>query len=1103
MAHIIYYPKPLSSDFFYEKKYFKSILISEAVLHFKISEDQNLAIFINGDQPENIDKDFTINIGDFVQIYSVALGNDGGQQANKVVGTVSAIALIGATAFGAPTPILLGIAAASTAAQIGIRALATLPGANTTQETQRAESPSYSLSASGNSFRPNAPLPLVLGDHRIFPDFSSQPYTRFVNRSEQETSNFIFRWIDDGTITLNANNADWHNSTFNIGGTVYTVKFWRPASIPVYWGASTGNGWVRRTEGDLQSHRTRGAAMARTPFMQNDTNVSPQPEEVPDLVYPTWLFVTDPTAPLSIRYYYITVESAVRLGLGAPDKINGTSPTPISVLSSIKNFTYKENQSLTFYRREQQLKQIMNFGFGDLTISERKIGQTDLSSYRNHEVYSVVKTPLNWTMPILPDETTPASEINSYKEFNSVEGNVDVAEGGELINNEDTQYANNYIIRESPDNTYAIEVNVEGRVFGQDSSNQAFVSSSSTGSNAGFVALQRELRIQYRLVGTIPWLTILGNINFAAAIDASGFYNFEALDYDYPFRETFITFDNLLPPGKYEVRIAKYTPDEDLANNVCSLKVTSINFYQTELQENFVAQNREGLKIRSSSQLNGKLDRYSAYVRVKCWKNDGSGNYNWDYSTNPADWYLYFARGGFVNPSADGTFIYPYSPTVGWVNSADHPDNERLIWGCGISEARIDHESLNNWWNFCNDNDLHFSAVIDDSQNRLEVLNRIAAVGRGSLTWASGRLGVVYEDPNQPAVAMFSPSNIIRDSFSVSYNTENLPDKIIVQFVNPENNWTLDSVEALSPGILKAKNIQTVTMWGVFIKEQAQREANLIAARSVYNRRVISWETDLEGLICQRGDVVYLSHDLTQWGWSGRILEAEVDLINVIKITVDSEMSDLISEIHVRLPDNTFLSLSCSYSNRVITIIDPWPLSQFAEFFGNQKNEESSFLGTHEIDFMLFADISANSGKKVRIVNMSFSENKVSIEAIDEELAYYGHEFDGLPDSIGLQSLPDYTRAIAKIFNITVEQLGGGKAKIKWQSEGAIGATAQVSINGATSIAFVSTAGITLLGNEVIVEYVQGDNIVFNLTPFVVGMPFEAIADSVSFTLDG
>jgi len=1005
MAKVIFYPKPMKDDVLYEKEYKKPVTLAK-VIEDMGADKVNLCIYINDTLPETIDKDIVLGRKDFVRMHIVALGNDGGEQANKIVGIVVAVASIAAAAFGAPPIALLAIGAAGAVARIGIRALATRPGVDTSEQTDRAQSPTYSLGASGNAFRPNAPLMVPMGNHRYFPDFSAQPYFRFDLRQQLETISNVFDW-NLKTDTHLLNQANWIPITINVEGVNYSARGEVVGSVtPTYTtDISTNHKWYWLIDNAAGSTVTKGEAQAITP----DLSTSGIDQ---DTVRPLWVYINDPAAPIFAQNKYQKIYRLEEEGWNVGGYENG----PGSVFVNSEQYEYEAEASYSFFRRDKMLKQIMNFGYGDLTITQKRIGFTDITDFREVTLYQSVKGTTNWEMPVANAETAFPDGIPSDKEYNTIEGNVDSVEGGVLVNNTEISYPNNFITRKGPNNTYAIEIDVEGRLFSQDTKNTP----------GGYSVIARKIQIEYREVGTTAWQTFDNN-TISNAIGS--FYEIKSLDYEYPYRETFVK-DNLTP-AEYEVRVAKFDPDEVQPENVCTINVLDVRFFQVETGENFIGQNREGLQIEASNQLNGRLDRYSAYVQAKCWRNDGSGNFTWGLTSNPADWYLYFARGGFENNSANGSLAYPYSPTIGWVNSADHPDNKEHLWGCGIKEDRIDFDSITNWWNFCNTNNIKFDAVLDDSQNRLEVLERIASIGRGSVTWCSGKLGVIYEDPNDPAVAMFGMNNIIRDSFSISYNTQDLPDKIIVQYVDPEDDWRLNSVEALAPNVTNPSNIQTTTMWGITDKEQAQREANLIAARTFYNRRLIRWETDIEGLIVARGDVVYLSHDLAQWSWSGRVCDAVLDGGQVVSIKVDSaDLPNDLDHIIVRLPDNTFLELGVTFDGDSINILGGWSEADFAETYGKETNAASQFPGTHEVDFMIIGDVTATPGKKVRIVDMTFDDNRVSIAAIDEELAYYAHEYDGLPNAIPYGALPDYTRIIAKVYNSKVTQLGNGKAKI-------------------------------------------------------------------------
>ncbi len=60
-------------------------------------------------------------------------------------------------------------------------------------------------------------------------------------------------------------------------------------------------------------------------------------------------------------------------------------------------------------------------------------------------------------------------------------------------------------------------------------------------------------------------------------------------------------------------------------------------------------------------------------------------------------------------------------------------------------------------------------------------------------------------------------------------------------------------------------------LFGVTDYTQAWREGIYMAAANRYRRKLISFETELEGHIPTVGDLVAVSHDMPQWGLSGDV----------------------------------------------------------------------------------------------------------------------------------------------------------------------------------------------------------------------------------------
>lgn len=80
-----------------------------------------------------------------------------------------------------------------------------------------------------------------------------------------------------------------------------------------------------------------------------------------------------------------------------------------------------------------------------------------------------------------------------------------------------------------------------------------------------------------------------------------------------------------------------------------------------------------------------------------------------------------------------------------------------------------------------------------------QALNIIARCGRASLSFHTGKLGVVVDYDALPVSYVYGPSNIIQDSFEISYVSKELADQITVEFYNAANDYKLDQVRVNVP----------------------------------------------------------------------------------------------------------------------------------------------------------------------------------------------------------------------------------------------------------------------------------------------------------------
>lgn len=431
--------------------------------------------------------------------------------------------------------------------------------------------------------------------------------------------------------------------------------------------------------------------------------------------------------------------------------------------------------------------------------------------------------------------------------------------------------------------------------------------------------------------------------------------------------------------GQYEVRVKRNTADSTNSRLQNKTNWSSLRSYQADPSD-YTGQTRFGLVIRASEQLNGVVSQLNAICYSYALYFDGV-DVVWNQTSNPAHWFMDFA-----------------------VGRRDYLGN--LVYGLGLSWSQLDYVQLAQWATFCDNEGLTFNAVFDDNKTAAEVMTLIARCGFASPTWSSGKLGVVWDARNQTPTAAFGMSNIIKGSFNVTYITEQLAEEIIVRYVEPDMDWAQNEVRVNVPGITNPLRTSTIDLFGCTNKAMAGKFANYVAAQQYYRRRRITWDCDFEGFVCQRGDVVLLSHDLTQWGYSGRVVD-----VNSNVITFDREVprSGSTEYVMIRQPDGTmttYYAVAGSGNQNTLTL----------------SSAPTIQAGYELMDHIWFFSPLETPGKKVKILSVQpTSESRVQIVATDEDPEFYA-AWDGTwyePNQETLLNAPYVTisniRAVEKL----------------------------------------------------------------------------------------
>lgn len=564
------------------------------------------------------------------------------------------------------------------------------------------------------------------------------------------------------------------------------------------------------------------------------------------------------------------------------------------------------------------------------------LGARPFTEFQGHEQYLYQVFNAGYNTVALSDFKIGATGI---AEFQGVEteisgtdgvldlfpGNVDTIAGADV-----STYTGVPIIRTTSPNCTAFALDFTGQCY-------------QVNSNGQVVQQNQTYEIQYRAVGSPTWIDI--DDPDPVIRNAS--------------RDTVRrTFRQTVAEGQYEVSVLKTTPDDTGINIVYSISWSALRSYQPDTGD-YTGQQRMALKIRASGQLSGQVEQFSAIARAQCPVWNGAAWVDGE-TSNPAWWFRAIALGRYV--TLDGV--------------------SRRVWGAGLAAARVDDDSLKAWGAWCDLKALTFNAVFDRAMSAHDMLQAIATAGRASMSWASGKLGVVYDIADQPVTAVFGMSNIEAGSFSISYQTEQLADEVVVSFINPDLDWSRDSVRCLVPGTITPTRTRSIELFGCTSLDMAGRAGNLYAAQNAYRTRQYKWRSDFEAMTVARGDVVALSHDLTTYDYSGRLIEGSTASVLVLERAVPLQPSG--AWIIIIKPDQSFATYAvapATGTSATVTLASALPFNPAAD-------------PDHPVyDYKFLYGATATPGRLVKIADIRpVDESTVELTAIDELEVFYAAE---------------------------------------------------------------------------------------------------------------
>jgi len=268
-----------------------------------------------------------------------------------------------------------------------------------------------------------------------------------------------------------------------------------------------------------------------------------------------------------------------------------------------------------------------------------------------------------------------------------------------------------------------------------------------------------------------------------------------------------------------------------------------------------------GLKIKATDQLSGVVDTFNLLAKGKYKKYDGggSGSAYWSVAEtrNPAAAYLYALQGTW-NPKP-------------------------------VPDSLIDWATLESWYDWCQTTNVHYCDMVIDGSHRLEeVLSQIAIVGRATFTMRDGKYSVVHDTTRSTVVQLFTPRNSW--DFIGEKEFKDAPHAIRCQFINENLEYKQDERIVYDDGYNEgnATRFEKVSLLGVTDPDQVWKMGRYLLAVGRLRPEMYSLNVDMEHLVCTRGDLVRVMHDVPLLG----IKPARIKALNMSGPDVASVVID-------------------------------------------------------------------------------------------------------------------------------------------------------------------------------------------------------------------
>lgn len=422
-------------------------------------------------------------------------------------------------------------------------------------------------------------------------------------------------------------------------------------------------------------------------------------------------------------------------------------------------------------------------------------------------------------------------------------------------------------------------------------------------SNGNISSWSVTVKIEYKLTSSGTWTTA-GTETFSAKSQST------IRRY---FRQDGLT------SGKYDIRVTKTSADNTFYK-IGSVFLQSVDEIKTD---NLVYPNTAllGLELLASEQLSGASPNITCIVKGRKisapYILNGGSPVDWeDYYWNEAN-SEYRLLSDDTSLTWDGTtFSEQYCANPIWCIK-DLLTNTRYGLGDYIDSSLFDDDILIEMSKYCEEKlddgtgtstyEKRFTldVVLDSFTQALDLLTQLTASFNSFAFYSAGSIKLRIDKAETP-VQLFGMGNIIRDSYSQAWKTiKDMPNVIEVQFLDRDNNYENETIAITDEASINNGDPIRKQAIRLFTTKMSQAiRIGRYALKVAQNiDQTVSFQAGIDAIACQVGDVISVSHDVPQYGFSGRVISGTTSTITLDRtVTIESGKT---YKVEVRFADDT------------------------------------------------------------------------------------------------------------------------------------------------------------------------------------------------------